>query len=95
MADKRDYYEILGVPRDTDPSTLKNAYRRLAKKLHPDVSKDVGADARFKEINEAYGILSDPEKRAAYDQYGHAGLQGMGNMDFSGGFPFDDIFAFR
>ena len=92
MTDKRDYYEILGVPQDTDPSTLKNAYRRLAKKLHPDVSKDAGADSRFKEINEAYGVLSDPEKRAAYDQYGHEGLRGMGNMDFSGGFPFDDIF---
>lgn len=92
MADKRDYYEILGVEREADPRALKNAYRRLAKKLHPDVSKDEGAEARFKEINEAYGVLSDADKRAAYDSYGHEGLRGMGGMDFSSGFPFDDIF---
>ncbi len=92
MTEKQDYYEILGVPRDADSRALKEAYRRLAKKLHPDVSKDDGAEARFKEINEAYGVLSDSEKRAAYDRYGHEGLRGMGGMDFSGGFPFDDIF---
>ena len=92
MADKRDYYEILGVPRDADSRELKESYRRLAKKLHPDVSQDDGAEARFKEINEAYGVLSDSEKRASYDRYGHEGLRGMGGMDFSGGFPFDDIF---
>ena len=92
MADKRDYYEILGVPRDADSRELKESYRRLAKKLHPDVSQDDGAEARFKEINEAYSVLSDSEKRASYDRYGHEGLRGMGGMDFSGGFPFDDIF---
>ncbi len=92
MAEKRDYYEILGVARDADSRALKNSYRRLAKQLHPDVNKDEGAEARFKEINEAYGVLSDAEKRAAYDSYGHEGLRGMGGMDFSGGFPFDDIF---
>ena len=92
MTEKRDYYEILGVPRDADSRTLKNAYRLLAKKLHPDVSKDEGAEARFKEINEAYGVLSDSEKRASYDRYGHEGLRGMSGMDFSSGFPFDDIF---
>ncbi len=92
MVEKQDYYDILGVSRDSDSGTLKDAYRRLAKKMHPDVSKHEGAEARFKEINEAYGVLSDAEKRAAYDRYGHEGLRGMGGMDFSGGFPFDDIF---
>lgn len=92
MANKQDYYDILGVPRDADSGALKNAYRQLAKKLHPDVSNDESAETRFKEINEAYGVLSDAEKRAAYDQYGHEGLRGMGGMDFSSGFPFDDIF---
>ena len=92
MSSKQDYYDILGVPRDADPDILKNAYRHLAKKLHPDINNDEFSDAQFKDLNEAYGVLSDPEKRAAYDRYGHEGLRGMGISDFSSGFPFDDIF---
>tara|TARA_B100000945_G_scaffold321601_1_gene337445 strand:- start:5765 stop:6898 length:1134 start_codon:yes stop_codon:yes gene_type:complete len=93
VSNKQDYYEILGVPRDADDNTLKNAYRNLAKKLHPDINQDESSEAQFKDLNEAYGVLSDPEKRAAYDRYGHEGLRGMGINDFrSSGFPFDDIF---
>ncbi len=92
MSSQQDYYEILGVSRDADPATLKNAYRQLAKKLHPDVNTDESSEAQFKDLNEAYGVLSDAEKRAAYDRYGHEGLKGMGVNDFSSGFPFDDIF---
>ena len=92
MSSQQDYYDILGVSRDADPDTLKNAYRRLAKKLHPDVNTDESSEAQFKDLNEAYGVLSDSEKRAAYDRYGHEGLKGMGANDFSSGFPFDDIF---
>ena len=77
-ATKRDYYEVLGVKRDCDDSGLKNAYRELAKKYHPDRNPDHGAEEKFKEASEAYSILSDPQKRAAYDRYGHQGLQGMG-----------------
>src|SRR5260370_35297441 len=69
---KRDYYEVLGVPRGTDDDALKRAYRRLAKQYPPDATKEEGAEARFIEINEAYETLSDPQKRAAYDRYGHA-----------------------
>lgn len=88
---KRDYYEILGVPRDASKDDLKGAYRRLAKQLHPDVNKDHTAEEKFKEINEAYSVLSDDEKRAAYNRYGHAAFQGGGAADFSG-FTVDDIF---
>ena len=75
---KRDYYEILGVQRDVDLSGLKDAYRELAKKYHPDRNPEQDAEDKFKEASEAYSILSDPQKRAAYDRYGHQGLQGMG-----------------
>ncbi len=67
---KRDYYELLGVDRDADKDAIKKAYRKLARKYHPDVSKEPDAEARFKEVNEAYEVLKDPEKRAAYDQLG-------------------------
>ena len=87
-----DYYDILGVSRGVGEEDIRKAFRKKAMEFHPDRNKSPDAEDKFKEINEAYGILSDPEKRAAYDQYGHAGLQGMGNVDFSGGFPFDDIF---
>ena len=73
---KRDYYEVLGVSRDADPSVIKKAYRKLAKKYHPDTNTgDKEAEQKFKEAAEAYGILSDPKKRKLYDQYGHAAFQ--------------------
>lgn len=88
----RDYYEILGVGKNATPEEIKSAFRSLARKHHPDVSKAPDAEAVFKEINEAYGVLSDPEKRAAYDRYGHAGLNGMGGMPDFTSVDFSDIF---
>ncbi len=73
---KRDYYEVLGVARDADETAIKSAYRKLARQYHPDVNKSPDAEERFKEINEAYEVLSDPEKRRVYDRYGHAATQG-------------------
>lgn len=79
-ATKRDYYEILGVAREIDDSGLKSAYRKLALKYHPDRNpNNQEAEEKFKEAAEAYSVLSDPQKRAAYDRYGHQGLQGFGN----------------
>ena len=98
---KRDYYEVLGVSKDADEAALKKAYRQVAKMYHPDVNPgDAEAEKKFKEASEAYAILSDPEKRRQYDQFGHAafdqgaggGAGGFGGFDFSGA-DFSDIFG--
>lgn len=106
MADqKRDFYEVLGVPKTASADEIKKAYRKLAKENHPDLHPDdKGCEARFKEINEAYEILSDPDKKARYDQYGHAGVDpnfgagagagaGFGGMDFDLGDIFGSFFG--
>ncbi len=92
MAEKRDYYEVLGVSRDTSPEEIKKAYRQAALKFHPDRNREPGAEERFKEAAEAYEVLSDPEKRNRYDRYGHAGLKGVSIHDFSG-MGTDDVFS--
>src|SRR5260221_6237006 len=93
---KRDYYEVLGVARNASDEEMKKAFRRLAKQYHPDAYKEQGAEARFVEINEAYEVLSDPQKRAAYDRYGHAGVNGgpgaAGFGDFAGFSSINDLF---
>lgn len=101
---KRDYYEILGVPRNASQDEIRKAYRRLVRKYHPDICKKPECEEKFKEINEAYQVLSDPEKRKIYDMYGHAGLEQSGFSaqeatripdleeilkDLFEGFPFD------
>ena len=78
MAKKRDYYEVLGVSRSATKSDIKKAYHRMARRYHPDVSKEDGADEKFKEVTEAYEVLSDEQTRAAYDRFGHAGVRGNG-----------------
>ena len=102
MADKEDYYKTLGVDKNASADEIKKAYRTLAKKYHPDMNPgDKAAEQKFKEINEAYGVLSDPEKKAQYDQYGHAafdGSTGFGSGGFGGfsgfdGFDMGDIFS--
>lgn len=90
-----DYYETLGVARNADQEEIKRAYRRLARKYHPDVNKEPGAEDRFKEINRAYEVLSEPEMRARYDRFGHAGVEGaaaQGFQDFGDMGGFADIF---
>ena len=93
---KRDYYEVLGVEKNADDAAIKKAYRVLAKKYHPDMNPgDAEAEKKFKEASEAYAVLSDPEKRRQYDQYGHAAFDGMGGaggFDFSG-MDFSEIFG--
>ena len=95
MADKRDYYEVLGVDKSADQDTIKKAYRKLAKKYHPDANPgDAEAEAKFKEASEAYGILSDAEKKAQYDKFGHAAFENGGGGGYSyQNMNMDDIFS--
>ncbi|MGN0434368.1 MAG: molecular chaperone DnaJ [Bilifractor sp.] len=96
MAEKRDYYEVLGVDRNADEETIKRAYRKLAKKYHPDMNPgDKDAAEKFAEASEAYSVLSDPDKRRQYDQFGHAAFEngGAGGAGGFGGFDFNDIFG--
>lgn len=94
---KRDYYDVLGVSKTADEAEIKKAYRSLAKKYHPDVSKEENAAEKFKEVQEAYDVLSDPQKREQYNQFGHEGPMGgngFGGFDFGGfGGGFEDIFS--
>ncbi len=109
MATKRDYYDILGVTKSASAAELKSSYRKLALKWHPDRNKEAGAEAKFKEINEAYEVLSNPEKKAKYDQFGHAAFdpsagfgggqggqsyrQGPFTYTYSTGGGFEDLFG--
>jgi molecular chaperone DnaJ len=88
----RDYYETLGLSRNASPDDIKGAFRKLARQYHPDVSQEPNAEERFKEINEAYAVLSDPDKRSAYDRFGYAGVQGMGGVPQDFTVDFADIF---
>lgn len=90
---KRDYYEVLGVPREADAKAIKDAFRALALKYHPDRNKEPGAEERFKEIAEAYAVLSDPKKRADYDAGGFEGLKGVRPEDLFGGIDFENLFG--
>lgn len=93
MAGKRDYYDVLGVGRDADAAAIKQAYRKRAIKFHPDRNQEPSAEEKFKEVSEAYAVLSDAEKRARYDQHGHAGIdQQYSAEDIFRGADFEDIF---
>jgi molecular chaperone DnaJ len=91
---KRDFYEVLGVSKSASESEIKKAYRQMALKYHPDKNPDdKEAEEKFKEAAEAYEVLSNPEKKARFDQYGHAGMGGAGNGGYGGGMNMDDIFS--
>ena len=102
MAEKRDYYEVLGISKGASEDEIKRAFKKMAKKYHPDLNPgDKEAEAKFKEVNEAYSVLSDADKKARYDQFGHAGVDpsygagtgaGGGFGDFGGFGGFGDIF---
>ena len=97
MSIKRDYYEVLGIDRNADTSEIRKAYRRLARQYHPDVNKGADAEDKFKEVNEAYEVLNDSDRRAAYDRFGHAAFDPSGQaggdpFGFGGQSPFGDIF---
>lgn len=92
---KRDYYEVLGVAKDAGPPEIKKAYRKLALQYHPDKNKEPEAEERFKEVSEAYSVLSDEQKRAQYDRFGHAGPQPFGGGGGAGGADFDPFDLFR
>ena len=84
---KRDLYEVLGVSKSASQDEIKSSYRKLAKKYHPDLNKEPGAEEKFKEVQEAYDVLSDPQKREQYNQFGHEGPMGgngFGGFDFGG-----------
>ncbi|MDH4216871.1 MAG: DnaJ domain-containing protein, partial [Gallionella sp.] len=93
MSEQRDFYEVLGVAKDADQKAIKDAFRNLALKYHPDRNKEPGAEERFKEIAEAYAVLSDPKKRSEYDARGFEAVQGFSQEDLFGGINFDDIFG--
>ena len=93
---KRDYYEVLGLSKGASKEEIKRAYKKLSKKYHPDINKEADAEDKFKEIAEAYEVLSDDQKKAQYDQFGHAGMgqgAGFGGQDFGGFGGFEDIFS--
>ena len=93
MTTKRDYYEVLNVSKDASKEEIKKAYRKLALKYHPDRNKAPEAESQFKEISEAYAVLSDDEKRNQYDRFGHAGINGRYTAeDIYGGVDFESIF---
>src|SRR3954469_18258219 len=97
MATKRDYYEVLGLTRSASPEEIKKNYRKLAVQFHPDKNPgDKKAEEKFKELSEAYEVLSDPQKKQMYDQFGHAAMGGGGGGGFEGGFggaSMNDIFG--
>lgn len=91
-AAKQDYYEVLGVARDADAKAIRDAFRTLALKYHPDLNSEPGAEERFKQIAEAYAVLSDPGKRAEHDARGFAGVAGFSPEDLFGGIDLEDLF---